>query len=54
MREIEFARSLGKPVMVVGDVGASLAAHDLMPFPDLDSVVEYMTSKKPPTPKEVL
>lgn len=58
IREIEFAKSLGKPVIVVGNVSASLMAYDLIQVPDLAGAVEYMAndakaprdSRKPPTP----
>ena len=45
IREIEFAVQHGKPVFVVGDLSASLAAHDLTLCPDLEdaiySIVKY-------------
>lgn len=42
IREIEFAKSLGKSVLVVGDIGASLASHDLAVYPDLQSVADKL------------
>ena len=47
IREIELAKGLGKPVLVVGDLSASLASYDLMTFPDLQGVVDHMTSRSP-------
>ena len=45
IREIEFAKSHGKPVIAVGDLAASLASYDLIVVPDLQSAVESMTRK---------
>lgn len=36
IREIEFAKSRGKFVVVVGDVGSSLASHDLEVVPSME------------------
>lgn len=44
IREIEFAKSLGVPVIVVGDVASSLMAYDVIQTPDLQSAVAYLTS----------
>lgn len=39
IREIEFARNLGKPVIVAGDLSASLASHDLTLVGDLEEAM---------------
>ena len=45
MREIEYARSLGKPVVVISEVaGASLAAHDLTVVPTQEQALELLPS----------
>jgi nucleoside 2-deoxyribosyltransferase len=49
IREIEFARSRGKPVIAIGDLDVSLASHDLRVVPDLEGAVnvlmrDYITS----------
>jgi hypothetical protein len=46
IREIEFAKSLRKPVLVVGDLSASLASHDLQMFDSLQAVSDHMASRK--------
>lgn len=45
IREIEFAKRLGKPVLVMGDLSASLAAHDLTMFSSLEEIGEYLTRR---------
>lgn len=42
IREIEFAKSIRKPVVVVGDVRTSLAAHDLVVAPDLEAAMRRL------------
>lgn len=42
IREIEFAKSLGKHVIAVGDIDRSLASWDLVVVPDLASAVNRL------------
>lgn len=46
IREIEFAKSLGKTVLVVGDLSTSLASYDLDVEPDLQSVASRLIERR--------
>lgn len=45
-REIEFARSLGKPVIAIGDLSKSLASHDLSIVLDLQGAVDRLVERR--------
>lgn len=44
IREIEFAKSLAKPVIAIGDLSASLAAHDLTTVSDLQGAIDQLVA----------